>query len=67
MKSMMHFLKYCVNITLICLNKKGFIMIKKVFEFVVVILAFPISFIILVSRVAWRIADIWFEDGKIGT
>ena len=63
----MHFLKYCVNITLICLNKKGFIMIKKVFEFVVVILAFPISFIILVSRVAWRIADIWFEDGKIGT
>jgi len=49
------------------LNKKGFIMIKKVFEFVVVILAFPISFIILVSRVAWRIADIWFEDGKIGT
>lgn len=28
MKSMMHFLKYCVNITLICLNKKGFIMKK---------------------------------------
>lgn len=24
----MHFLKYCVNTTLICLNKKGFIMKK---------------------------------------
>jgi len=32
----------------------------------VVVFAFPIAFIILVSRVAWQIADIWFEDGKIG-
>jgi hypothetical protein len=41
-------------------------MIKKVFEFIVVVLALPIAFIILVPRVAWRIADIWFEDGKVG-
>lgn len=39
-------------------------MFKKIFQFIVVILSFPLAFLILVCRVAWAIGDILYEDGK---